>query len=77
MYGKLIDGVLQHSKRYLIWNGRKYWNAPAAMWIAAGWKHVVYDEYPEDAESVRIEYTEDEEHIYVHYVVEVVTNEGE
>lgn len=77
MYGKLIDGVLQHSKRYLIWNGRKYWNAPEQMWLAAGWKHIVYDEYPEDAESVRIEYTEDEEHIYVHYVVEVEPNESE
>ena len=77
MYGKLIDGVLQYSKRYLIWNGRKYWNAPDAMWLAAGWKHIIYDEYPEEAECVRIEYTEDEEHIYVHYVVEVVTNESE
>lgn len=77
MYGKLIDGVLQYSKRYLIWNERKYWNAPEAMWIAAGWKHIIYDEYPEEAESVRIEYTEDEEHIYVHYVVEVVEDESE
>ena len=77
MYGKLIDGVLQYSKRYLIWNGRKYWNAPEAMWLAAGWKHIVYDEYPEVAESVRIEYTEDDEHIFVHYVVEVEQNESE
>jgi hypothetical protein len=77
MYGKLIDGVLKHSKSYLIWNGRKYWNAPAAMWIAAGWKHIVYDTYPDDAESVRIEYTEDDENIYVHYVVEVEQNDGE
>ena len=77
MYGTLLDGVLQYSKRYLIWNGRKYWNAPAAMWIAAGWKHIVYDPYPEEAESVRIEYTEDEEHIYVNYVVEVEDDESE
>lgn len=77
MYGKLVDGVLQYSKRYLIWNGRKYWNAPDQMWIAAGWKTIVYDVYPDEAERVIIEYTEDEEHIYVHYVVEVVTNESE
>lgn len=77
MYGKLVDGVLQYSKRYLIWNGRKYWNAPDAMWLAAGWKPIVYDVYPEEAESVRIEYTENDEHIYVHYVVEVVEDESE
>ena len=77
MYGKLIEGQLKLSKPYLVWQYRKYWNAPEQMWLISGWKHVVYDEYPEDAESVRIEYTEDDEHIYVHYVVEVVTNESE
>lgn len=67
MYGKLIDGVLTYSKRYLIYNGRKYWNAPEALWIEAGWKHIIYGEYPE-AEEVTIEYTEDETNIYVHYI---------
>ena len=79
MYGKLIDGVLKHSKSYLIWNGRKYWNAPAEMWLSAGWKQIVYGEYPEveDIGQVTIEYTEDDEHIYVNYVVEVEQNDGE
>ena len=76
MYGKLLDGVLQYSKRYLIWNGRKYWNAPGAMWLAAGWKQIIYDPYPDDADSVRIEFTEDENYIYVHYVVEVEQNDS-
>lgn len=71
MYGKLIDGVLHYSKRYLIWNARKYWNAPEAMWLSAGWKHIVYGDYPEDAENVRTEYTEDDENIYVTYVAYV------
>ena len=79
MYGKLIDGVLKRSKSYLIWNGRKYWNAPAEMWIAAGWKHIVYGEYPEveDIGEVTIEYTEDDEHIFVNYIVEVDEDESE
>ena len=68
MYGKLIDGVLKHSKSYLIYNGRKYWNAPESMWMAAGWKHIIYGEYPDEAEEVTIEYTEDETNIYVHYI---------
>ena len=68
MYGKLIDGVLQYSKKYLIYNGRKYWNAPEWMWLEAGWKHIIYGEYSEDAEEVTIEYTEDDTNIYVHYI---------
>ena len=67
MYVKLIDGVLTYSKKYLIWNGRKYWNAPAEMWIAAGWKHIIYGEYPEGFDEYVTIYTEDETHIYVTY----------
>lgn len=68
MYGKLIEGVLTRSKSYLIYNGRKYWNAPESLWLEAGWKHIIYGEYPEEAEEVTIEYTEDETNIYVHYI---------
>lgn len=66
-YGKLIDGDLVLSKKYLIYNGRKYWNAPEELWREAGWKTIIYGEYPEGYEEVEITYTEDELNIYVHY----------
>ena len=47
MWGKLINGVLQYAKSYLKWNGRKYWNAPEELWREAGWKTIIYGEYPE------------------------------
>lgn len=68
MWGKLINGVLKHAKSYLVYNGRKYWNAPEELWREAGWKTVIYGEYPEGYDAVIIEYTEDELNIYVHYV---------
>ena len=73
MYGKLIDFVLKLSKNYLIWNGRKIWNAPREMWISAGWKEVHYGEYPEGYTEYITVYSEDDENIYVTY--EGVENE--
>ena len=67
MYGKLINGVLKISKNYLIYNGRKIWNAPESLWYEAGWKHVQYGEYPEGYDEVIVEYSEDETTIYVTY----------
>ena len=67
MYGKLINGLLTMSKRYLIYNGRKIWNAPESLWLEAGWKHVQYREFPEGYEEYITEYSEDETTIYVTY----------
>ena len=56
MYGKLINGTLKVSKNYLIYNGRKIWNAPESLWLEAGWKHIIYGEWPEGYEEVITEY---------------------
>lgn len=66
-YGKLISGDLVLSKKYLIYNGRKIWNAPESLWLEAGWKHVVYGEFPEGYEEYITEYSEDETYILVTY----------
>lgn len=67
MYGKLINGTLKVSKNYLIYNGRKIWNAPESLWLEAGWKHIIYGEWPEGYDEVITEYSEDDQNIYVTY----------
>ena len=67
MYGKLISGTLKLSKNYLIYEGRKIWNAPENLWLEAGWKHVQFGEWPEGYDEVITEYSEDETTIYVTY----------
>ena len=67
MWGKLVNNELVLAKKYLIYNGRKIWNAPESLWLEAGWKHVHYGSYPEGYEEVITEYSEDETTIYVTY----------
>ena len=67
MWGKLVNNELVLAKNYLIYNGRKIWNAPESLWLEAGWKHVQYGSYPEGYEEVITEYSEDETTIYVTY----------
>ena len=66
-WGKLIDNELVLAKKYLIYNGRKIWNAPEALWLEAGWKHVRYGDFPEGYSEFITEYSEDETNIYVTY----------
>ena len=66
-YGKLVNGDLVLSKKYLIYNMRKIWNAPESLFLQAGWKHVVYGDFPEGYTEYITEYTEDETTIYVTY----------
>lgn len=67
MWGKLVNNELVLSKKYLIYNGRKIWNAPESLWLEAGWKHVFFDEFPEGYDEYITEYSEFETTIMVSY----------
>ena len=47
MYGKLIDNELQFAPKVLPGEGVNVWNPPAEMYLAQGWKPVVFTDEPE------------------------------
>lgn len=44
MYGKLIDGKLVYSGQVLYTETEQVFNATEELWLAHGWKRVIYDE---------------------------------
>ena len=47
MYGKLINGELYGAPKKLSGDGVTVWNPPEAMYLAQGWKPVVFSDPPE------------------------------
>ena len=48
MYGKLIEGSLIAAPSMLPGDGVNVWNPPAAMYMAQGWKPVIFTDEPSD-----------------------------
>ena len=51
MYGKLIDGELYGAPKKLNGDGVNIWNPPAEMYLAQGWKLVVFNDPPDNPPS--------------------------
>ena len=47
MYGKLINGELYGAPKKLSDDGVTVWNPPSEMYLAQGWKPVVFTDEPE------------------------------
>lgn len=70
-YVKLNNGILVYANQKKIKYGGKWWfNAPAEIYLAAGWKTLVENEMPNDIPEDYYyvpNYIEDDEHVYVVY----------
>lgn len=51
MYGKLENDILILAPKMLPGEGVNVWNPPAEMYLAQGWKPVVYTDPPNDPPS--------------------------
>lgn len=47
MFAKMIDGMIQFAPSVLSGDGVNVWNPPAEMYLAQGWKPVVFTDEPE------------------------------
>lgn len=47
MFAKMIEGMIQFAPFVLSGDGVNVWNPPAEMYLAQGWKPVVFTDEPE------------------------------
>ena len=47
MFAKMIEGMIQFAPSVLSGDGVNVWNPPAEMYLAQGWKPVVFTDEPE------------------------------
>lgn len=65
MYGKLIDGALKIAPKKLPGDGVIVYNPPAEMYLAAGYKPVVFTDAPEAPEGYHYESEWEEDEIKI------------
>lgn len=58
MYGKLINGKLVYSGQVLYTETEQIFNATEELWLAHGWKKIIYEECMSDTANPVITETE-------------------
>ena len=61
IYAKIIDGQLNYAPKMLVIGDSKVWNAPGEMYLAQGWKPLVYTAAPEAPTGYHYEASWDEQ----------------
>ena len=62
-YGKIVDGVFQLAPKNVTVDNVTYKPATSEAYVAAGYKPVIYENYPSDGNTYEVSYTETEESI--------------
>ena len=76
-YGKLIDNKLIKAPSYLIFEGKKIWNAPAQLYLYQGWYPLVYTPYPQldDDHYATVKWVQHDDYIEQEWIIHDIESE--